>query len=796
MSRFYSAALVLLAIVAVADGAALLRFINTVPTRLDTSAVQNLPVGSNRVINKQAQQDRVGIQYFPANTISTVVQSPTILWTEVMNDRSEEVTKDGLTGAVPETNAPIPAPYAWAQAMPALRQYHLNDPAATEETPAIDRVSAYKTAGQMAAAKDPTNDDNYDQSLLKEDGLGLYLSIAAGTYQMQAYAAIDPNLGTGLASNRQVQPRAFAGSLSTFTFADNSVYTLVATGFGAFGTSTIGNTVSLVLFQESVDPTTFGMASLRWFHGIKTLATKTIDIYTGQTTSTANLRASGIKFGGLTQYFDVAPNTNLQTAITVGGSTSVIAAPNTATKLEVTADVRAGMRATVICAVNNDVTERVFCRMIPSRVVAYVRLVNDLGGQESLEQGLLGPTMLKDNPLSLWASYEFPRPDQAVPMSQNYGLRYMTNHPAMNRGLYPVLTNVVSGGCSGYGEVFVPLMIMDYAMRFTIIRNNAEMGAGIPYNGLYTTPGMTNQNDPTGASPNTQWFWAAATHKRINFNLKTSGYSTIIATNALGNAAFRFYGTGTAGTFKANYFSNPVYLDNYMEPGQYYTIIATSPVALATTTYTPSKFPNTNVVNLFFRLDQTIDMVASGVPSGKAIVNWIPFATQDFQAASGRINFRPKSGNVNLSPTMLATIKYASQASASVQAWNTPVPALFVDPGSYIFDYTPASAATTPCLNKVPGTTTVSVSAGNTTDIFLLNSFGCVLNTNNENLLTVSTCLTQSARTSGNAAGTLLPLTSGLGGGSNAVYFAAASTVSASVLSVLISTLLVLLATL
>jgi hypothetical protein len=789
-------AVLIVALISVAEGAALLRFINTVPTRLNMAATEEA-TRTYRVTAPEGQMDRIGIQYFPANTGTTTVQSPTILWTQTMNDRSEQVADSSYS------------PYAWAHAMPPLRQYHqiTTFTPGVEDIPAVDRVAVYQasqlTTPRVDATTDQSNDDNYDQTFLKEDGVGLYLSIAAGTYQMQAYAAVDPNTGstTPYKDSQKVQARALTGSLNTFTFADNSVYTLVATGNGAFGTATTGNTVALVLFQESVDATTFGMASLRWFHGIKTLASSTIDIYTGQTTSTANQLVKGVAFGGLTQYFDIAPNTNLQTVITVGGSNSVIAAPSTASRLEVTADVRAGLRATVICAVNNDQTERVFCRMIPSRVVAYVRMVNDLAGQESLEQGLLGPTMLKDNPLSLWASYEFPRPDQVVPMSQNYGLRYQTNHPALNRGLYPVLTNVVSGGCTGYGEVFVPVQIMDYATRFSIIRNNKEVAntatdAGRWY-GVYTSVTGTNQANPTGeggsVNPNQQWFWGAATYKRINLVVKTSGFSTLIGTANLG--INRYYGVN-GNTLDASWGVNPVTLDNYMEPGQYYTLIATS--ATPTPTFVAPKFPVSSTVSFFFRLDRTIDQVSAGVPAGKAVVNWIPFNNQDFTSARGTINFRPKSGNVNLTPNIRATNLYANAASSTAAGaapvWNTPLAALFADPGDYIFDYA-AVAGADACQQKIPGTNAVTISAGNITDIFLLNSFGCELKNKDANSLSVSSCTTLSARATGNAQGTLLMMNSG-NGNANQVFFAGASTISASVLSILISTLLVLLATL
>jgi len=397
--------------------------------------------------------------------------------------------------------------------------------------------------------------------------------------------------------------------------------------------------------------------------------------------------------------------------------------------------------------------------MIPSRVVAYVRLVNDLAGQTNQVQGVFGGQALNTVKLTLWGSYELPRPSQVVEGSQVLGISTVPRIATLSRGLYGVVSSVAAGTCTGYGEVFVPVPIMDYAVRFIIVKD----GPDAPYfiNGAYAgadTPPTINL--PYTANPNTispvgreatwGWFIGAPVHKRVNFIVKTDGYSTL--------SGLTYSNDANPGRDITNvrWLNNALLLDTYMEPGQYYTLMVTSDISAAT----PFVAYNTQTadvksVRFYWRLDRTIDGVSSSsglTASGKANVNWISTPIQDF---AGTINLRQKgTSNVALSQTVAALTTFMVPATTPQTAWNAPAVGISADAGDYSFDHTGGAGV---CINKIPNSNDITLAAGDIYDIFLLNTFGCSLGgTTNANALTVLSCKTQSALVTSHAVNTLL----------------------------------------
>jgi hypothetical protein len=729
--------LAVLAIISVCEGAVLVRFVNTVPTRTTPTTYGYSATGH---LTGDVPMDRIGLQY------SSTGQAPALVWTEATNPRSDDVS-GGLS------------PYAYIHAMPPLRQYHRVDTAGTTAL-LVDTVATYKTTDLAAGCTNVASCDNFDQSTLKGDGVGLYLQFAAGTYTLQAYAIVS----TGAVSeDRKAVSRAITGSSRSITLEDGKVYSIIATGNGAFSATPAltGNTVTLTLIEESVAPTTFGMAALRWFHAIRSQSANTISIY--QTSTTNNAIASDIAFASVSNYIDVAPNSQANFPVTASGSvTTVITGTNVAS----THDIRAGLRATIVCAQMDETTATVFCRMIPSRVVAYVRLVNDLAGQTNQVQGVFGGQALNLVKLTLWGSYELPRPSQVVEGSQVLGMSTVPRIATLARGLYGVVSSVAAGSCSGYGEVFVPVPIMDYAVRFIIVKDSSDAPNFVnnAYAGDVTTVGTADlayTANPNTVSPIAKeatwgWFVGAPVHKRVNFIVKTDGFAT------LSGLAFAAAGANPSRDItNVRWLNNALLLDTYMEPGQYYTLMVTSDIAGIATPFVAYNIQTADVksVRFYWRLDRTIDGVTSTsglTASGKANLNWIYTPIQNF---AGTINLRKKgTSNVALSQTITATAwtdTLAMVPATSPQtAWNTPAVGISADAGDYSFDH--AATQTNVCINKIPNSNDITLAAGDIYDIFLLNTFGCTTGSNNANSLTVLSCKTQSALVTNNAVNTLL----------------------------------------
>jgi hypothetical protein len=573
----------------------------------------------------------------------------------------------------------------------------------------------------------------FEQTALKADGVAGYLSFAAGTYRMSAYGV----LGNAKANTQS----RFDFADTTFSFDDGKVYTLIAYGNGAFSASTVGtgNSVKLALIQESVAPTDFGFASVRFFHAIERASAVSLNIANGGTQL-----FNGIGFGSVSDY------TSIRATKSVHFSVSRSDTPNKdETDVTQTHDLRAGLRATLICAVNNLDTPAVFCRMIPSRVVAYVRLVHDAADKQQLVQGRFGPQKLSETKLTLWASFEYPRPSDTVAWSQDMGQVVTTGHPLTTRGLYPVVTNVAANQVSGYGEVFVPLFIMDFAVRFVV---------GFSGAGYTTATSAMNDNANRGVSGAStvvdDWFYYAPIFKRVNFVLKTEGYTTLVGDTGATGLTFPGVTAGGntyhAGSFTpgTNNIATALLTDIYMEPGEFYTIFATGNNRATHLT----KLQSDGMVRLEIRKDLTVDDVHSDFVSTSGSVVFVPFAMSGANSqAFAAINIAGQgAGSTTQARTWNNNAKAVNSAVISTwlaTGWPTTERALQLTPGAYT--YNQATTGTT-CYNNLPSGT-FSVEAGQRLEIFVLNTEGCVSNSNSlSQLVTVKTNF-QSATASGHA---------------------------------------------
>jgi len=389
--------------------------------------------------------------------------------------------------------------------------------------------------------------------------------------------------------------------------------------------------------------------------------------------------------------------------------------------------------------------------------------------------------------LTLWASSEVPRPDQLAELSQTGGSRSLTNHPLNVRGLYKVVTNVAPGKASGYGEVFVPLNIMDFAIRYTVAIDNAE--------GLGTPGGYTNANNLAALN---SWFLGGIIVKRVHFVIRTNGGATLAANTNKVTKMVEF----TAASPDSAWIVNNLLVDRFMDPGSYNSIfvVPNSNLAAAANVGLATK----QVAFLNSRVDRTHAQVAAGIPSGKGYVSAVPFAidgNKDQAWAQGTLNFR--LGSAVLSKAYIAGDDTAVAVGAAEGANpDFAVDVINKDPhftltaGDYTYDFTPKGADA--CLNVIPGINSLSVKDGQAYDIFVFNTRGCLTAARrvDSNQLTVSSVQQQSASATGNADGTVL-VSSGTTTTTttSTFYFAAASSVSMSI-SVVVAALFAIIAAL
>jgi len=513
----------------------------------------------------------------------------------------------------------------------------------------------------------------------------------------------------------------FASADRVLDFTDGMVYTLVATGNGNFGANngagSFGDTatVNLVLIQESTAPATFGMASLRFLHAISAASTDSINI---QDTNSRNSIVNGLGFGSVSDYMDFTPNTQRNFAIVKSSNTQIPLAPTDALSLGASLDIRAGLRATVICANTDSQNPTVFCRMIPSRAVAYVRLINNNAGNLNYVVGPASAQRLQDVSLTLWANYWYPYPSQVAEQAQNMQTRCARTDgsPLFNRGLYPVVQNVAVNTVSDYGEVHIPLFLMDFAVRPIVRELDCPAGAGLVagYNGATDDP-----QDPNNAA-NQRWFDMAPAFKRGNFIVKTSGFATLTGRSDVNDAPKkRLLDADSRKTLK-----DALLLNEYMEPGQYYSLLA-QPPAVADTTKA-AFLQQQGHVSYYWRLDATVASVAAGVDSTVGALRFIALFGQTPTAVSlsGRsATFGPFATTFFADTASTVPPVAPAVVATGKPLWVVPTASeqLTLAPGTYTFSGLQAADT---CNNMYPSGS-VSVVGGQRVDIFLLGSYSC-----------------------------------------------------------------------
>jgi hypothetical protein len=286
------------------------------------------------------------------------------------------------------------------------------------------------------------------------------------------------------------------------------------------------------------------------------------------------------------------------------------------------------------------------------------------------------------------------------------------------------------------------------------------------------TLSASNQQNPANTPANAQWFWGAPIFKRANFLVKTEGGSTLTGETTAAGLPVR--------EDTIAWYTTALLLDEYMEPGQYYSLIVTP--RAPPTTYTPAVVQTGASERYFWRLDRTIDMInaESSLAAGKAQINFINFAEQTM---INQVNLRRRVvNNVVLTP-QIQTSATSSVAAAVAPGftWNAPPTAQVADAGDYTIDHTASGADA--CYNKYP-TTDFTLNAGDNMDVYLFNSFGCKI-TNNANNLAINLCLAKSALTTSHAVNTLLDGT--VVTPASQPFFAAASTTTSSLVLLVVA---------
>jgi hypothetical protein len=375
-----------------------------------------------------------------------------------------------------------------------------------------------------------------------------------------------------------------------------------------------------------------------------------------------------------------------------------------------------------------------------------------------------------------------------------------TGHPLTTRGLYPVVTNVAANQVSGYGEVFVPLFIMDYAVRYVIRPTGTLATVDEDISALTTAT-------PAGTSTLQSWFAFAPVYKRVNFVVKTDGYATMTgvsggttgtsqtATDAAPGAqttswdyVFPFVGPTTQGKLNnvvSGNAANPLYtqaqtktywlsvgqgtafvsvgIDQYVEAGEYNTYFVTAPFAVTGIT-TPYAYQRGAIARHWMRVDRTVDTISTGIASGKGVLTLIPFAGQDWSGATASVQLqstntvaqtlamstvgKDRSRDLLLAQTATLTQVYGAQTAGAIASPATAeVP---LSAGTYTYTFTAATGAT--CANKIPSTgTTIPIVDQQATDLFVLNTYGCTNNNNDAQRLSLVIVQRQSASATGNS---------------------------------------------
>jgi hypothetical protein len=360
--------------------------------------------------------------------------------------------------------------------------------------------------------------------------------------------------------------------------------------------------------------------------------------------------------------------------------------------------------------------------------------------------------MLSETKLSLWASFEYPRPEDSQAWTQEIGDVLVTGNPLSTRGLYPVVTNVAANTVSGYGEVHVPVFIMDFAVRQVIGVSAVSLftGAAAP------TASMNN-------NANRAWYAYAPMFKRVSFVVKTDGYATVAGqkgtTMPLGVLDLSGSGGAHAGYFDAAVNSASLIpsllTDQYVEPGEFYSIFA-----IANTRTGPTKVQSDGLVRYQVRRDLSVDDVHNDLLTTTGSVIFVPFAKS--------VGSDPTSGNTQVFGTVTIVGPGSTGVSTDRTFGNSAVELRTGSIGDTLITLTTGYPAQERAVQMTPGTYTYSqktagatcqanlpsgsftITAGVRTEVFVLGTEGCTTATTSS-LVTVVTQM-QSATASGHAA--------------------------------------------
>lgn len=739
---------VVFAVVAAVESAATVRFVNMVPAKRAFTALRQvgaiasfnrdvpgsnpLTAGSTWLQNQWARfpnqhksrvntlyADRVGLEYFPTGLDGSVgLQESTVVWTENFASM-QKIQALYNTALQTDNNGRHLAPFYYEHALPPLRGYHAFLDAAGDEAAATDRLSnSFDTTTGNEGLPDsnnaggengncgaqPASFDCYEHSALKADGIAGTLSFAAGTYQLQAYGSVGATSALTAGSVHRAQTRSeFSGSQTSFTFEDGKFYTIVAVGSWATGTTTAAlnaSPVKLVLLEESTAPTTFGKAAIRFFNGLSTHQSASVDIHKEEVGGSIPL-VTKLQYATQSQYIDVAPGSPVfPIAQNQDGILSTLA-----NSLAVTAKLPAGARVTSFCGVTDQENKIVFCRMIPTRVVAYVRLVLDTANLPVTVAGKFGPQKLGETSISVWQSIDYALPETSA---DQFALQ-----PS---NLHEVIPATLPGTVTGYGEAHIPLFIMDSANSPTIGFScyNDQVAAGVwtdarvslGCSNTISTYSTLNANRyfgtqqgavadasvaATGSLMSLSTFKFSARFKRVNLYVKTDGMATLAirqVTAETGAATFAKmapdqYGdnlnwaqSGAARVVSDDIVVNPhfgfidvdgisnagAFVDRFMEPGEYYSMYIKAcdrkfqaPGRLNNIQITcpyldmsianaidglPTLMPAPGALLAGWSRDQSVPETSAAPSTGNAKIQITPFDAQDFQ---GTITFTASS---------------------------------------------------------------------------------------------------------------------------------------------------------
>jgi hypothetical protein len=281
------------------------------------------------------------------------------------------------------------------------------------------------------------------------------------------------------------------------------------------------------------------------------------------------------------------------------------------------------------------------------------------------------------------------------------------------------VTNVAAGSVSDYGEVHIPLFIMDYATR-PIIRESKCTPPAVSY--------TAKTDDPTDfANANVQtWFEMAPVFKRVNFIVKTNSFATLTGRTPTADAAAVFPRVPASTDYTP---LNSLLLSEYLEPGQFYSLAA-YPVE---DTAASANVEASKHLRYSWRLDNTVTSVSSGIAANVGTFRIVPLPGITSQALTG-VGFSISGSSATFASTFnpaqwivaknvgTGTADVAAQTGAR-SAWFEPVSGeqLSLAPGTYTYSAPQAADA---CSGTIPAGT-FTIQAGKATELFVMGSYAC-----------------------------------------------------------------------